>query len=156
MSCYYCQGHRESRGDPGKSFHARSAQKYSRRGQLINGVWSTSKCLSTLTVKVLLIILPKCSLIESRQCNGKRKKIINKQRDNQVQKGKKHANKSLMGPLKSLGALRTWLLFLYTTKIQLRLSLLISSNLCEVTTRGMSSTDMNSWSPTCSIRSCHC
>ena len=155
MSCYYCQGHRESRGDPGKSFHVRSAQKYSRRGQLINGVRRTSKCLSTLTVKVLLIILPKRSLIESRQCNGKRKKK-KKQRENQAQKGKKHANKSLMGPLKSLGASRTWLLFLYTTKIQLRLSLPISSNLCEVTTRGMSSTDMNSWSPTCSIHSCHC
>ena len=42
------------------------------RGQLISGVGSThlhaSKSLSTLTVKALLIILPKRSLIESRQC----------------------------------------------------------------------------------------
>ena len=100
--CYYCQGHQESRGRSGKSFHARSAQKYSRCGQLINGIRRMSKCLSTLTVKVLLIILPKRSLIESRQCNGKCKK--NKQHENQAQKGKNHGNKSLMGPLKSLGA----------------------------------------------------
>ena len=41
--------------------------------------------LSTLTMKVLLIILPKCSLIESRQCNGKKKE----QREDTVQKGEK-------------------------------------------------------------------
>ena len=51
---------------------------HGRCGQLINGVGfmflHASKCLSTLTVKALLIILPKRSLIEPRQCNGKEKK----------------------------------------------------------------------------------
>ena len=37
------QGRPESRESPGKSFHVRSAQKYSRRGQLNNGVWHTFK-----------------------------------------------------------------------------------------------------------------
>ena len=41
-------------------------------------------------MKVLLIILLKHSLIESRQCTA--------------QKSKNHENKSLMGPIKSLGA----------------------------------------------------
>ena len=45
---------------------------------MINGVGSVclhaSKYLSTLAMKVLLIILPKCLPIESRQCNRKRKK----------------------------------------------------------------------------------
>ena len=49
-----------------------------------------------LTMKVLLIILPKCSLIEYRECNGKWKK--KKQREEAAQKGKNHENKSLMGP----------------------------------------------------------
>ena len=62
----------------------------------------TSKCLSILTVKALLIILPKCSLIAPRQCNGKQKK--RKQREDAAQKGKIHENKSFMGLLKSLGA----------------------------------------------------
>ena len=51
---------------------------HSRCGQLINSVGfmclHATKCLSTLTVKALLIILPKRSLIESRQWNGKEKK----------------------------------------------------------------------------------
>ena len=41
---------------------ARSAQKYSRRGLLNKGVRRSSKCLSTLTVKTLIILL-KYSLI---------------------------------------------------------------------------------------------
>ena len=49
------------------------------------------------------IILFKCSLIESRQCNGKRKKK-KKQHEDAAQKGKNHENKTLTGPLKSLGA----------------------------------------------------
>ena len=53
-------------------------------------------------MKVLLIILPKIFLIESRQCNGKRKE--KKQRKDAAEKGKSHKIKSLMGPLKSLGA----------------------------------------------------
>ena len=73
------QGRRESRGSPGKSFHACKVCKnfqlinyVCRCGQSINGVGPTClhtlKSLSTLTVKALLIILPKCLLIESRQC----------------------------------------------------------------------------------------
>ena len=85
-------------GAPGKSFHARSVQKYSRRGQLNNGVRRTSKCLSMLTVKALLIILPKRSLIEFRQCNGNRKK--RKQHEDAAQKGKNHESKASWGPLK--------------------------------------------------------
>ena len=50
------------------------------------------KYMSTLTMKVLLIILPKRSLFKSRQCNGKWKK--NKQREAVTQKGK-----SFIGPL---------------------------------------------------------
>ena len=96
FACY--QGRRESRGGPEKSFHARSAQKYSRRGQLNNGVRRTSKCLSMLTVKALLIILPKCSLIEFRQCNGNRKK--RKQHEDAAQKGKIIKIKASWGPLK--------------------------------------------------------
>ena len=53
-----------------------------------------------LTVKALLIVLPKSSLIESRQCNGKQKK--KKQREDAAQKGKNYANKSLMGPQENI------------------------------------------------------
>ena len=63
---------------------------YLRHGQLIDGVGSAclhaSRYLSTLTMKVLLIILPKRSLIESRQCNRKKKK--KKQLEDAVQKDK--------------------------------------------------------------------
>ena len=63
---------------------------HSRHGQLINDVGfmclHASKYLSTLTMKVLLIILPKHSLVESRQCNRKRK--IKKQREDTAQEGK--------------------------------------------------------------------
>ena len=75
-------------------------------------VFDARQCLSTLTVKALLIILPKRSLIESRQCNGKWKK--KKQREDAAQKifyGKNHETKSLMGPLKSLGTPRKYPLF---------------------------------------------
>ena len=55
-----------------------------------------SKKLSTLTrsVKALLIILPKHSLTECKQCNGKRK--IRKQREDAAQKGNKF--KASWGP----------------------------------------------------------
>ena len=76
-----------------------ACKKNIRHGQLISGVWRRSKCFSTLTVKALLIILPKHSLIESRQCNGKQKK-----RKQHEDAAKNHENKSLMGPLESLGA----------------------------------------------------
>ena len=45
---------------------------------------------------------------ESRQCNVKRKK--REQHEDAAQKGKNHENKSLMGPLKSLGAPQKYLL----------------------------------------------
>ena len=54
-----------------------------------------SNSLSTLTVKALLIILPKHLLIESRQCRESEK-----QREDAAHKGKNHENKSLMGPSK--------------------------------------------------------
>ena len=44
---------------------------HSRRG---SACFKCSKYLSTLTMKALQIILHKRALIESRQCNGKRKK----------------------------------------------------------------------------------
>ena len=50
-------------------------------------------------MKSLLIILPKHLLIESRQCWESEK-----QREDAAHKGKNHENKSLVGPLKSLGA----------------------------------------------------
>ena len=57
-------------------------------------------------MKALLIILPKHLLIESRQCWESEK-----QREDATHKVKNHENKSLMGPLKSLGgggALKVW------------------------------------------------
>ena len=70
----------------------------SRRGQLNNGVPHTSKCLSMLTVKALLIILyPSLhSLSQDNAMDSERKKCLDA-----VQKSKNHANRSLMGPLKS-------------------------------------------------------
>ena len=80
-------------GPWGKTFTCKIFQLiniHSRHGQLINGAGSgclhASKYLSTLTMKVLLVILPKRSLIESRQCNGRRKK--KKQCEDAAQKGK--------------------------------------------------------------------
>ena len=68
---------------------------HSRRGQSINGIVSAClKYLSTLAMKVLLIILPKRSLIESRQCNGKQKK--KKQCEAAAHKGKN--KKASWGP----------------------------------------------------------
>jgi len=54
-------------------------------------------------MKALLITLPKRSLIESRQCNGKRKKR-NSVKMQHKKVAKSHENKSLMVPPKSLGA----------------------------------------------------
>ena len=66
-------------GTQGKGFMCAKCAKiyklFSSRGQLINSVSSmclhVSKSLSILTLKALLIILPKHSLTESMQCNGK-------------------------------------------------------------------------------------
>ena len=103
-----------SSGDNAKKF---SSLYSCRRGQLINGVALTclhaSKSLSALTVKLLLIILPKCSLIESRQCWESEEKL--KQREDAAIKGE---NKSLMpqswGPLKVGRGLRS----LYITRFK--------------------------------------
>ena len=83
-SCVYCslrlaRAAERADGARGKAFtRAKRAKNFQlinyscRRGQLINGVGLThlraSKSLSPLTEKLLLIILPMRSLIESRQC----------------------------------------------------------------------------------------
>ena len=55
-------------------------------------------CIHVLTMKALLIILPKHLLIEARQCWESEK-----EREDAAHKGKNHQNKSLMGPLKAWG-----------------------------------------------------
>ena len=94
------QGHWESKGAQGKNFCMLSTQNFlqlvSRHGQLGNMYhvfymhWSVFSTLTFLLLKVLLIVLPKRSLIESRQCNmsgsDKRKKM--KQCENAAWKGK--------------------------------------------------------------------
>ena len=56
-----------------------------------------------VSVKALLIILPKRSLIESSQKKGKQK--VKKQReDDTAHRCKNHKNKCLKGPFKSLGS----------------------------------------------------
>ena len=65
----------------------------------------THTSLSTLTVKALLNILPKRSLITSRNTWKK------EQHEDAAHKAKNHENKSLMGPLKSLGAPGKYSLF---------------------------------------------
>ena len=93
-------------GTRGKGFTCAKCTKiyklFSTRGQLINSVSSmclhVSKNLSTLTLKALLIILPKHSLTESIQCNGKWKIV-----KMQPIKVKIIKIKSSWGPLKIWG-----------------------------------------------------
>ena len=91
---------REHRGTRKKFSHAQSMQKFSTK--LITHHKLTclhmSMSLSTLTVKALLIILPKRSLTESRQCQERKKQC-----EDAAHEGENKGNKSLMGPLKSLG-----------------------------------------------------
>ena len=97
-TAWHGQGRRESGGGGGgvpgkkKRFYAQRSPKILQLiniRQLINGVGFTHRSifLHYLLLKVLLIIVPKTSLIESRQCNGKRVKT--KQRKDGGWKGKK-------------------------------------------------------------------
>ena len=58
--------------------------------------------VSTLTMKTLLIIIPEHSLIESQQC-WESERFGNSVKMQPI-KSKNHESKSLMGPLKCLGA----------------------------------------------------
>ena len=96
---------REQRGPGEKLSRARSAQK---NVQIINYsflVW----CVFTrqrVSVKALLIILPKHSLIEPRQCHAGKWKI-KIQREDTAHKGKNHeswGHLKVWGPFEKLGA----------------------------------------------------
>ena len=103
MDHYGSQGHRESRGGPGKAFMCKKDAK--KKIQLINYAYIGSTCLHMPKsfCEALLIILPNRSLIESSQKKGKQK--VKKQRgDDTAHRCKNHKNKCLMGPFKSLGA----------------------------------------------------
>ena len=66
-------------------------------------VFDARQCLPTLTVEALLIILPKRALIESRQCNGKRKKKNQREVKMQPRKAKIMKINASWGPSKVWG-----------------------------------------------------
>ena len=99
----YRRGRRESRGSPGKDFTRETRPKFCWYKLFVVGVAINQRCwfrvFTHASKKALLIILPKHSLIGSRQCNGKRKKK-SKMKPRKVKN--KNSFKSLVGPLFSI------------------------------------------------------